>query len=69
MLRRMSTLLGLAAPDAAAIIHLCATSFFVTDNADLIIFRDAMDLLIAKIVCVISELSNFAQKFRDLPYS
>ncbi|KAJ1885390.1 adenylosuccinase ade13 [Coemansia sp. S17] len=58
---------GLVAPDAAGIIHLGATSCFVTDNADLIIFRDAMDLLIGKLVCVINDLSLFAQKYRDLP--
>ncbi|KAJ1672508.1 adenylosuccinase ade13, partial [Spiromyces aspiralis] len=58
---------GKAAPAAAAIIHLGATSCFVTDNADLIIYRDAMDILISKLVCVISEISNFCQKYRDLP--
>ncbi|KAJ1911167.1 adenylosuccinase ade13 [Mycoemilia scoparia] len=58
---------GLVAPKAAAIIHLGATSCFVTDNGDLIIFRDAMDILINRLVCVISELAAFAQKYRDLP--
>lgn len=58
---------GLAAPLAAPIIHLGATSCFVTDNADLIIFRDAMDLLINKLVCVIDHLSKFAEEHRALP--
>ncbi|KAJ2869059.1 adenylosuccinase ade13 [Coemansia erecta] len=58
---------GIAAPEAAGIIHLGATSCFVTDNADLIIFRDAMDLLINKLVCVISALSQFAETYRALP--
>ncbi|KAJ1728344.1 adenylosuccinase ade13 [Coemansia sp. Benny D160-2] len=58
---------GLVAPEAAGIIHLGATSCFVTDNADLIIFRDAMDLLIGKLVCVISDLAQFAVKHKDLP--
>ncbi|KAJ1902192.1 adenylosuccinase ade13 [Kickxella alabastrina] len=58
---------GVAAPAAAGIIHLGATSCFVTDNADLIIFRDAMDLLIAKLVCVINDLAAFATKYRSLP--
>ncbi|KAJ2375986.1 adenylosuccinase ade13 [Coemansia sp. RSA 2607] len=58
---------GLVAPAAAPIIHLGATSCFVTDNADLIIFRDAMDLLIGKLVCVINDLTKFAVKHRALP--
>ncbi|KAJ2808897.1 adenylosuccinase ade13 [Coemansia guatemalensis] len=58
---------GLAAPKAAGIIHLGATSCFVTDNADLIIFRDAMDLLIGKLVCVIDSLARFAETYKDLP--
>ncbi|KAJ1951617.1 adenylosuccinase ade13 [Linderina macrospora] len=58
---------GVAAPAAAGIIHLGATSCFVTDNADLIIFRDAMDMLIKKLACVIDDLSAFAAKYRDLP--
>ncbi|KAJ2147054.1 adenylosuccinase ade13 [Coemansia sp. RSA 564] len=58
---------GIAAPQAAGIIHLGATSCFVTDNADLIIFRDAMDLLISKLVVVIDSLSQFARTHRALP--
>ncbi|KAJ2704217.1 adenylosuccinase ade13 [Coemansia sp. IMI 203386] len=58
---------GIVAPAAAPIIHLGATSCFVTDNADLIIFRDAMDLLINKLVCVINDLTQFAVRYRDLP--
>ncbi|KAJ2766333.1 adenylosuccinase ade13 [Coemansia nantahalensis] len=58
---------GLVAPKAAAIIHLGATSCFVTDNADLIIFRDAMDLLIGKLAVVIDSLSRFAMEYKSLP--
>ena len=39
---------GQAAPSAAGIIHLGATSCFVTDNADLIIYRDALRYLRAE---------------------
>ncbi|KNE54271.1 adenylosuccinate lyase [Allomyces macrogynus ATCC 38327] len=58
---------GVAAPKAAAIIHLGATSCYVTDNADLIALRDGFDILIPKLVLVISRFTAFAQKFRDLP--
>lgn len=40
---------GVCAPLAASIIHLGATSCYVGDNADLIVFRDGLDLLIPKI--------------------
>ncbi|PVV03555.1 hypothetical protein BB560_001958 [Smittium megazygosporum] len=58
---------GLVAPKAAGIIHLGATSCYVTDNADLIIYRDALDIVIKKLVYVIDELSKFAIKYKDLP--
>ena len=58
---------GETCPDAAGIIHLGATSCFVTDNADLIFLRDAYDLIIPKLVNVINRLSDFALKYKDLP--
>lgn len=58
---------GLAAPAAAGIIHWGATSCYVTDNADLIFLRDALDLLLPKLAAVIQRLSNFAMQYRDLP--
>ncbi|KAJ2782409.1 adenylosuccinase ade13 [Coemansia javaensis] len=58
---------GVAAPSAAGIIHLGATSCFVTDNADLIIFRDAMDLLIAKLAPVVDALARFAAEYKHVP--
>ena len=56
-----------AAPKAAPIIHLGATSCFVGDNADLIIMRDAMELVAGKLAAVINLLGNFAKKYRSLP--
>ncbi|KAF6229198.1 hypothetical protein HO133_007314 [Letharia lupina] len=56
---------GLAAPSAAGIIHLGATSCYVTDNADLIFLRDGLDLLLPKLATVIKKLSDFARKYRD----
>ncbi|KAK9470781.1 L-Aspartase-like protein [Dipodascopsis tothii] len=58
---------GQTAPAAAGIIHLGATSCFVTDNADLIFLRDACDILIKKLVNVIDRLSQFALEYKDMP--
>jgi adenylosuccinate lyase len=54
-------------PDAGGIIHLGATSCFVTDNTDLILLRDSLELTRARLVGVIDELAKFAQEYRDLP--
>ncbi|QPG75315.1 adenylosuccinase ade13 [Brettanomyces nanus] len=58
---------GETCPAAAGIIHLGATSCFVTDNADLIFLRDAYDLLIEKLVNVIDRLAKFAFEYKDMP--
>ncbi|KAK8189194.1 putative adenylosuccinate lyase Ade13 [Phyllosticta capitalensis] len=58
---------GLAAPAAAGIIHWGATSCYVTDNADLILYRDALHLLCHKIAGAIRKLSAFAQEYASLP--
>ncbi|KAI8389331.1 adenylosuccinate lyase [Blakeslea trispora] len=58
---------GLVAPAAAPIIHLGATSCYVTDNGDLIIIRDAYDLVIKKLTVVIDLLSKFAHEYRAMP--
>jgi len=56
-----------AAPKAAPIIHLGATSCYVTDNTDLILMRRALGILAAKLAAVINLLGNFAKKNRALP--
>ena len=72
---------GLAAPSAAGIIHLGATSWsvllfdystwvlttdsYVTDNADLIFLKTGLDLLLPKLATVIKKLSDFARIYRD----
>jgi len=58
---------GAAAPKAAGIIHLGATSCFVGDNADLIIMRQGMAILAAKLACLIDSLGKFARKYRSVP--
>ncbi|KAK9727974.1 adenylosuccinase ade13 [Basidiobolus ranarum] len=58
---------GLLCPKAAPIIHLGATSCYVTDNGDLINLRDGLDILLNKLSCVIDSLAKFAKEYRDLP--
>ena len=58
---------GKAAPKAAGIIHLGATSCYVTDNADMIIYRDALKSVRRQLIAVIKNLSDFALKYKDLP--
>ena len=58
---------GVIAPAAAGIIHWGATSCYVTDNADLIFLRDALEILLPKLAGVIQRLSAFAMEYRDLP--
>lgn len=55
-----------AAPKAAPIIHLGATSCFVGDNADLIIIREALQLIAGKLAAVINLLAKFAKKHRSV---
>ena len=58
---------GKAAPSAAGIIHLGATSCYVTDNADLIIYRDGLRYLRTELLKVIANLSDFAEKYKAIP--
>lgn len=54
-------------PEARRIIHLGATSCYVTDNTDLLLFRASLQLLRDRLVVVIDRLAEFAQRYRDLP--
>ncbi len=58
---------GDAAPAARGIIHLGATSMDVVDNADLILMRDALDLVIGRLASACTSLAEFAQKHADRP--
>ena len=58
---------GVACPDAKGIIHLGATSCYVGDNTDIIIMRDALNIIYKKLITVISQLSEFADKYKDMP--
>jgi adenylosuccinate lyase len=55
------------APEAGGILHLGATSAFLTDNADLLIAREALELLAQRLVAVLQELARFARRHRALP--
>ena len=58
---------GDVCPAAKPIIHLGATSCYVTDNTDLILMRRGLELLRAKLVATIDQLAKFAVEYRDLP--
>ncbi|MEC7583458.1 MAG: adenylosuccinate lyase [Planctomycetota bacterium] len=58
---------GELAPDARGIIHLGATSCFVTDNADLLLYRRALQLLEKRLVSVVAALGDFAREWRSQP--
>lgn len=58
---------GKQAASAMPIIHLGATSCYVTDNAEIMIIKDALDIVKRKLVNVMDKLSAFARKYKDLP--
>ena len=58
---------GKAAPSAEGIIHLGATSCYVTDNADLIIYRDGLVYLRGELIKLMAALADFAEKYKALP--
>jgi adenylosuccinate lyase len=54
-------------PKARPILHLGATSCFVTDNADLMLMREGLRLVCLRVAQVIDSLTRFAKQYRDLP--
>lgn len=58
---------GVQAPLAKPIIHLGATSCYVGDNTDLIIMREGLRLVREKLLTVMGNLSNFAEKYKGMP--
>ncbi len=58
---------GTQCEKAKGIIHLGATSCFVGDNTDIIIYSKALKLIRSKVLNVIRKLSAFAEKYRDMP--
>jgi adenylosuccinate lyase len=57
---------GQQCPTARGIIHLGATSAYVTDNTDLIQMRDGLLLLRAKLLQLIADLADFAARYKDV---
>ncbi len=58
---------GLQCPRAKGIIHLGATSCYVGDNTDILIMRDALELVHKKLLSVMGLLTHFARTYKDLP--
>ena len=58
---------GEQCPTAMPIIHLGATSCFVTDNSELIQMRESLELIRQRLVSVIDELGRFSYEYRNLP--
>jgi adenylosuccinate lyase len=54
-------------PTAKPIIHLGATSALITDNADLIIYKNALLLIKTNLIKTIKSLSGFAEKYKGMP--
>ena len=58
---------GQVAPGAAGILHLGATSCYVTDNADMILYRDGLLYLRQELLKVLANLFQFAEKYKAMP--
>ena len=58
---------GIQCPNAKGIIHLGATSCYVGDNTDVIIMKEALQVIRRKLINVIDLLSNFAEKYKAMP--
>jgi adenylosuccinate lyase len=57
----------LAGPEAAKIIHLGATSCFVTDNAELVMIRAGLELIMDRLYTALRQLAGFARQWRAQP--
>ena len=58
---------GIQCPNAKGIIHLGATSCYVGDNTDVIIMKEALQVIRRKLINVIDLLSNFVEKYKAMP--
>ena len=58
---------GELCPKAMPIIHLGATSCYVTDNADLVIYREGLKYLRGQLLAVLANLSRFARQYKAMP--
>lgn len=58
---------GEQCPNAKPIIHLGATSCYVVDNTDITIMKEAMEIIKTKVLSAISNLVDFADKYKAMP--
>ncbi len=58
---------GDQAAAARGVIHLGATSAFVTDNADLVVMREGLRLVLGRLVAVVGALETFATRYASVP--
>ena len=58
---------GKVAPSAAGILHLGATSCYVTDNADIVLYRDGLMYLRKELKKVLANLAQFADQYKTMP--
>lgn len=58
---------GVQCPKAAGIIHLGATSCFVTDNTDILNINEGLNIVKKKLLGVIKLLADFADEYKDMP--
>lgn len=58
---------GEVAPSAKGIIHLGATSAFITDNGDMILYRRALELVKKRLLTVMKTLRDKCMEYKDLP--
>ncbi len=58
---------GVQCPGAKGIIHLGATSCYVGDNTDIILMTEGLKLIRDRLVNVIAELAEFAERYKKLP--
>ena len=58
---------GKVCPKSAGIIHLGATSCYVGDNTDVIIMRDALQVIRRKLINVMNNLAKFADEYKNMP--
>jgi adenylosuccinate lyase len=52
---------------AGGILHLGATSAFITDNTDVLLMREALELLAGRLAATVRALADFARRYRSLP--
>ncbi|MGL5767501.1 MAG: adenylosuccinate lyase [Sarcina sp.] len=58
---------GKQCPKAKGIIHLGATSCYVCDNTDIILMREALNIVKEKLILILSNLKKFALEYKNMP--